>query len=393
MTERFEHRAIISGIGMSQVGRRLGRDELELTCDSALAAIADAGLRPSDIDGLATYPGRSPGMTPGFSGPGTPDVQDMLRLNLRWHYGGSEGPAQLGAIVAACLAVAAGLARHVLVYRTLTESTAQGSGRRKAVGAGAERVDGSFSYLLPFGSLSGATWQAVYATRYMHDYGATRAQFAHVALNARRNAMLNPNAVYREPLTFDDYMTARPVTTPFVLYDCDVPCDGSVAFVISAAEVARDLPQPPVRFEAVGTAVGDRPSWDQRLDLTGMAAQDAGAMLWQRTTLKPADVDVAQLYDGFSYLTIAWLEALGFCGRGEGAAFVDGGERIGLGGVLPLNTWGGQLSGGRLHGFGHLHEACLQLRGQAGARQVAGAQVAAVSAGGGPLAGCLLLTR
>jgi acetyl-CoA acetyltransferase len=392
MTERFEHRAIISGIGMSQVGRRLGRDELELTCDATLAAIADAGLRPSDIDGLATYPGRAPGMTPGFAGPGTFDVQDMLRLNLRWHYGGSEGPGQLGAIVAACLAVAAGLARHVLVYRTVTESTAQGSGRRRAVGAGAERADGYFAYLLPFGSLSGATWQAVYAARYMHDYGATREQFAQVALNGRRHAQLNPNAVYREPMTLDDYMTSRPVATPFVLYDCDVPCDGSVAFIVSAAEVARDLPQPPVRFEAVGTAIGDRASWDQRLDLTGMAAQEAGAMLWQRTALKPGDVDVAQLYDGFSYLTIAWLEALGFCGRGEGAAFVEGGARIGLGGALPLNTWGGQLSGGRLHGFGHLHEACVQLRGQAGARQVAGAEVAAVSAGGGPLAGCLLLT-
>ena len=144
----------------------------------------------------------------------------------------------------------------------------------------------------------------------------------------------------------------------------------------------------------MGTALRGRPSWDQFDDLTTMALRDASAMLWNRTELTHADVDVAELYDGFSFIALAWLEALGFCGKGEGGPFVDGGTRIALDGQIPLNTQGGQLSGGRLHGFGFLHEACLQLRGEAGARQVPGLpQVAVAAAGCGPLGGCLLLTR
>jgi acetyl-CoA acetyltransferase len=149
---------------------------------------------------------------------------------------------------------------------------------------------------------------------------------------------------------------------------------------------------------AVGTALRGRASWDQFDDPTSMAARDAAASMWERTDLKPADVDVAQLYDGFSILAMVWLEALGFCGRGESGAFVADGTAIGRQGVLPLNTAGGQLSGGRLHGFGLIHEACIQLRGEGGERQVirrgnAWPEVAAVSNGGGPIAGTLLLTR
>ena len=147
-------------------------------------------------------------------------------------------------------------------------------------------------------------------------------------------------------------------------------------------------------MEAVGTAIRGRPSWDQWDDMTTMALRDAAAMLWKRTDLKPGDVDTAQLYDGFSFICLAWLEALGFCGKGEGGPFVEGGRRIAREGEIPLNTHGGQLSAGRLHGYGFLHEACVQLRGAGGARQVPGEpEVAVAAAGGGPLAGCLLLTR
>jgi acetyl-CoA acetyltransferase len=227
----------------------------------------------------------------------------------------------------------------------------------------------------------------------MHEFGTTRAQLAHIALNDRRHAALNPQAIYREPLTLEEYFAARMVSDPFCLFDCDVPVDGSTAVIVSSADVARDLPHPAVRFNAVGTAMRWRPMWDQWDDITTMAARDAAAHLWTRTDLKPADVDTAQLYDGFSFLTLAWLEALGFCGKGESGPFVDGGERIGLGGELPLNTWGGQLSGGRLHGFGFVAEAVRQLRGECGARQVADCEVAVVGVGGGPVAGCMLLTR
>jgi acetyl-CoA acetyltransferase len=164
--------------------------------------------------------------------------------------------------------------------------------------------------------------------------------------------------------------------------------------VVSRAELARDLRQPVVRVEAVGSALHGRPSWDQFDDLTTMALRDASAMLWQRTDLRASDVDVAQLYDGFSFIALAWLEALGFCAQGEGGPFIAGGARIALDGEIPLNTHGGQLSAGRLHGYGFLHEAVAQLRGEAGERQVAGSpEVALAAAGGGPLGGCILLTR
>jgi acetyl-CoA acetyltransferase len=399
-----ERRSIISGVGQSDVGRRLGRSGLDLTLDAALEAIADAGLTPADIDGIATYPGAGGGAGAGFSGPGTPEVQDALRLEVNWHTGGIEGAAQLAAVVNAVLAVSAGLARHVLVYRTVTESTEQGSGGRQGIGigggagggggGGAPRMSGVMQWSIPFRAYSAANWLAMIAHRHFHEYGTTPEQMAMIAVNGRRNAGLNPKAVYRDPMTLDDYFASRMVTSPFRLYDCDAPVDGSTAVVVSVADHATAVDHPVARVEAVGTALRGRPSWDQFDDMTTMAARDAGAQLWTRTDLKPADVDVAELYDGFSFLAMVWLEALGFCGKGESGPFVEGGHRIALDGELPLNTHGGQLSAGRLHGFGFIHEACLQLRGEAGDRQVGAAvEVAAVANGGGPIAGALLLTR
>jgi acetyl-CoA acetyltransferase len=195
-------------------------------------------------------------------------------------------------------------------------------------------------------------------------------------------------------MTMEDYLGVRMITTPFCLYDCDVPADGSTAVVVSRADTATDLRQPPVQVEAVGSAIHGRPSWDQWDDLTTMALRDAAAMMWSRTDLTPADVDVAELYDGFSFIALAWLEALGFCKKGEGGPFIEGGTRIARDGEIPLNTHGGQLSAGRLHGYGFLHEACVQLRGEGAERQVPDTpEVAVAAAGGGPLGGCLLLTR
>jgi acetyl-CoA acetyltransferase len=215
-----------------------------------------------------------------------------------------------------------------------------------------------------------------------------------IATNARANAGRNPKAVYRDPMSLDDYLGARMISTPFCLFDCDVPVDGSTAVIVSAVEHARAVDHPVARVEAVGSALRGRPSWDQWDDMTTMSARDAAAHMWERTDLRPSDVDVAELYDGFSFLTLVWLEALGFCGRGEGGPFVEGGARIALDGELPLNTSGGQLSAGRLHGFGFLHEAVVQLRGEGGDRQVARRpEVAVVANGGGPIAGAMLLTR
>jgi len=402
--EPLERRAVISGIGQSDIGRRLGRSDLDLTVEASLAAIADAGLTRDDIDGLSTYPGMGAG-TGGFAGPSSPEVQDALGLSLNWHDGGGEGAGQMRAVISAVLAVAAGLARHVLVYRTVTEGSAQGTGGRQGIGGtgggdggGVPRFGGFMQWSLPFGAVSAANWLAMVAQRRMHDFGLTREQMGQIAINNRRNAGLNPRAIYRDPMTMEDYLAARMITTPLCLFDCDAPCDGSTTVIVSHRDVANDLDHPAVGVNAVGTALRGRPSWDQFDDITSMAARDAGASMWERTELTPADVDTAQLYDGFSILSIVWLEALGFCGRGESGAFIEGGANIARDGLLPLNTAGGQLSGGRLHGFGLIHEACVQLRGEGGERQVERAggrppEVAAVANGGGPIAGTMLLTR
>ncbi|MGH9274872.1 MAG: thiolase family protein, partial [Acidimicrobiales bacterium] len=323
MTE-FERRSVISGIGQSIVGRRLHRTGLDLTLEASLAAIVDAGLEVADIDGIATYPGGGMPGSPGFAGPGSPEVQDALRLKVNWHSGGLEGAAQLAAVVNAVLAVGAGLARHVLVYRTVTESSAQGEGGRQGIGIGggggggkAPRMGGSMQWNIPFRAYSAANWLALNAQRHFHEYGTTAEQLAMIAINARRNARLNPKAIYRDPMTLDDYFAARMITTPFRLYDCDAPVDGSTAVIVSHADHAPNVDHPVARVEAVGTALRGRPSWDQFDDMTTMAARDVGAHLWTRTDLTPADVDVAELYDGFSFLAMTWLEALGFCGKGE----------------------------------------------------------------------------
>jgi acetyl-CoA acetyltransferase len=405
MNEIGERGAAISGIGQSDIGRRLYRKPLDLTLDACLDAIADAGLTRYDIDGIATYPGNMD-QPPGFSGVGVTDVHDALRLNLNWFAGGLEAPGQLGSVINACLAVSTGLANHVLCFRTVGEGSAQGTGGRAGIGVGSmsggrggglPRVGSFMQWTLPYGAASAANWIAMMASRHFYEFGTTREQLAWIALNGRRNAALNPKGVYREPMTLDDYMNVRMVTWPFCLYDCDVPADGSTAVVVSRAD-ASGLRKAPINVEAVGSAIHGRPSWDQWDDLTTMALRDAAAQMWTRTDLTPSDVDVAELYDGFSFIALCWLEALGFCGKGEGGPFIDGGERIARDGVIPLNTHGGQLSSGRLHGYGFLHEACVQLWGEGGDRQVVRAngrrpEVAVAAAGGGPLGGCLLLTR
>ncbi len=394
-----ERRCAVTGIGQSAIGRRLGRDPLELTLDACLAAIDDAGLRVEDVDGLSTYPG--PMATPkGFSGAGAYEVIDALRLQVGWYDSGVETSGQLGSVIKACLAVGAGLADHVLCFRSVWEGSAQGSGGRASLDAGGSGGGGGKPYAsgitewtLPFGSVSPANWVAMFAQAHMHRYGTTVEQLAQIALNARRNAARNPNAIYRDPMTLDDYLAARLISTPLRLFDCDVPCDGATAVVVSRRERAGDLAKPPVYVEAVGAALRDRPSWDQLRDLTRTVGADAAAQMWSRTSLTPADVDVAEIYDGFSYLTLLWLEALGLCPAGGSGPFVEGGTRIAPDGELPLNTAGGQLSGGRLHGYGFLHEAVVQLRGEGGERQIPSPpEVAVVAAGGGNTCGCLLLT-
>jgi acetyl-CoA acetyltransferase len=384
--DRFEHAAVLSGIGRSRLGRRLMVEPLSLTIDACIAAVADAGLRLEDIDGLATYPGHS---TVGMSEGGVTAVEEALRIHPTWINGGGDQPGPGGAIIAAAMAISAGLCRHVLCFRTVWQSTFGALG----FGGGGGRVSGQTSWRAPYGAMSAANWIGMNATQYLHRYGATRELLGHVAVVSRENAGRNPNAIYRDPMTMDDYLGARMVSSPFGLYDCDVPCDGSVAIVVSAAAVAADLPKPAVRIEAAGTQIRERISWEQDIVTHEPQVLGQAGHLWSRSGLRPDDVDLALVYDGFTFNAISWLEGLGFCAIGEAKDWIGDGGRIRLGGDLPLNPHGGQLSEGRLHGYGFLYEAVAQLRHEAGERQVVDATTAVVTSGGGTPSGVLLLQR
>lgn len=389
--DSFERRVVISGIGQSAIGRVVDRSGFQLSLDAILAAVADAGLSIADIDGLAMFPGGSNANVPGYSGANLYEIQDALGLTTNWRQGQVEGATL--PFYGPALAVAAGQARHAVVFRTVKEgSTARQAGGRPAYGSTKPAAEGPMAWWLPLGALSPVCHVAPFATRYLHQFGVRREQLAWIPIVQRRHAGLNPDAVYRDPIGMDEYLAGRMISSPISLYDCDVPCDGATAIVVSSVDCARDL-RAPVRIESMAGVIDDRPSWDQWRDMSRVGYATAQAM-WARTDLRPADVDVAQLYDGFTIEVVWWLEALGFCAAGEAADFIEGGARISLGGMLPLNTWGGQLSGGRLHaGFGHTVEAVRQLRGEAGARQVNDAQVAVVSNVGGYEAGAALLTR
>jgi acetyl-CoA acetyltransferase/uncharacterized OB-fold protein len=390
-TTKFEDKVALTGVGSSTIGRRLMVDPLSLTVAACLHAVDDAGLSLDDIDGLATYPG---GHVGGMSEGGITAVEEALRIRPTWISGGAEFPGPTGSVVSAMLAVASGLCRHVLCFRTVWEATHTELLRTGKLRPGGGRASGMFEWRSPFGAMSAANWIGINASHYFWRYGGDRAStLAPIALTARANAARNPDAIYRTSLTLDDYLGARMITSPFGLYDCDVPCDGAIAVIVSSIDTAADRPKTPVLVEAVGTQIAERISWDQDTLTHEPQVLGPAAHLWTRTGLRPDDVDVAELYDGFTFNAVSWLEALGFCGIGEAADFLDGGTTIALHGALPLNTHGGQLSAGRTHGFGFLAEAIAQLRGEATGRQVSNARVAVVTTGGGTPGGAMLLRR
>lgn len=380
--------AYITGIGQSEVGMKLPRPPLLLTLDAVREALADAGLTIGQIDGVSTYPGRAAQML-GFSPVGADELIDALGIQSRWYAGGAEITSQLGAVVAAVAAVKAGLARHVICFRTVYEAGAMANPDEYPMQR-RDRVDGASQWVAPFNALSAACWVAQYAMGHVHHYGLTREQLAQVALTGRANAMLNPRAMVREPLSMDQYLAARIISSPLCLFDCDRYTDASTVLIVSAGDAVDEVTCTPVRIAAMAGSV-ERHSWDQP---DKMASYPTGAELWKHTDYTPKDVDTVQLYDGFSFLALTWLEALGFCDVGEGGRFIEGGSRIALDGELPMNTFGGQLGAGRLHGFGFAHESVVQLRGDGGERQIPGEPTLAIAtSGGGPLATALLLAK
>ena len=382
--------AYITGIGQSEVGIRLTRAPLLLTVDAIKEALEESGLKLEQIDGVATYPGKMPGYL-GFSPISADELIEALNIKSKWHLGGSEMPAQLSAIASAAIAVKAGLARHVICFRTVYEAAAMARPEEYPP-LNRKFVEGPSQWLAPFLAISAANWTAQYAMRHMKRYGMTREQLAQVALNAHRNAVINPRAraIVKEPLTLEKYMSARMITSPFCLYDCDRFTDCSTVVIVSAGDALDEVKCKPIRIAAVSGSV-NRYSWDQ---VEWPASYETGEDLWTRTDYRPKDLDTVQLYDGFSFLPITWIEGLGIAKRGEGHLFIEGGTRIARDGVLPMNTHGGQLGAGRLHGFGFAHEAVTQLRGKGGERQIPGSpKLAVATSGGGPMAAALLLAR
>ena len=380
--------AYITGVGQSKIGQKLTRHPLLLTLDAFKEALDEAGLTVDQIDGVATYPGRMGGYL-GFSPVGADDVVEAFGIKAKWRLGGMELSAQLGAIAAAADAVKAGHARHVMCFRTVYEAAAMARPDEYPMPKRG-RVDGMSQWTAPFNASSAVTWVAQYAMRHVKKYGLTREQLAQIALTDRANALRNPRALVREPLTMDQYMSARMISSPLCLFDCDRFSDASTVVIVSAGDAVDEVKCTPIRIAASAGAV-DRDSWDQA---DWMASYATGRELWKQTDYKPKDVDTVQFYDGFAFLALSWFEALGFCEVGEGGRFIEGGKRIALDGELPFNTFGGQIGAGRLHGFGFAHEAATQLRGKGGERQIPGdPKVAVATSGGGPLATALLLAR
>lgn len=384
----------VAGIGWTEVARRSDHSENELAVGAALGAIADAGLTPEDIDGLAVYPDRLASAVPsGFEGPSITYLHRALGLGeLNWWQAFGWGPAQMAPVFGAIHAIISGTASRVLVVRS--HSRQQDRFVAGGFGISDHRVAyDEDAFRMPYGAAAGAPRGALWAARYLHAVDATEDDLANVVLLTRKHAQLNPRAIwYGRPLTREDYFAAPYVAEPLRIVDCDYPVDNGHAVVLTSRDIAMDLAHPLVVVEATAQATGSNSDWEQWPDLSVSAAQPTGRELWRRTDLTPADVNVAELYEGFSFLLFQWLEGLGFCGFGEGPQLL----RDGVGGLqsrLAICTDGGQLGQGRVHGFSKVLTAAEQLRGTTGASQVPGAEVAVAAAGAGPLAGAALLRR
>lgn len=367
--------AAIAGVATFGLGEAPGFTDMELLARSARAAVADAGLKMSDIDGLCTASG-------GATMWAMP-VVEYLGLNPRYidstMIGGSSFIAHL---LPAMLALQAGLCNAVLVCYGSAQRTAA-FGRREIVAS--RRFLDPQPYEMPYEPMLPPSAYALAASRHMQQYGTTRRDLAEVAVAARAWARLNPEAFMRDPLSIDDVLAARMVSDPLSVRDCCLVTDGGGAYVLVRADRARDLPKKPVYVLGNATAVWNRQISSMH-DLTVTAASQSGREAYAMAGMGAKDIDVVQLYDAFTINTLLFLEDLGFCAKGEGGAFVRDGA-IAPGGRLPVNTNGGGLSCVHpgMYGIFAVIEAVRQLRGEAGDRQVAGATTAIAHGNGGTL--------
>ena len=388
MSTTFAGRAAIAGIGATEFSKRSGRSTLRLAVECSVAALADAGLEPADVDGIVTYTtdenheidvARSLG------------IRELTHFSRIHHSGG----AACGTLHQAAMAVASGACRVCLVYRAFNErsETRFGTGVQGLPSAPTPTaVD--FSWSSPFGLLTPASWVAMFATRYMHEYGATSEDFGRVAVAARKHAATNPAAFfYGRPITLEEHQASRWIVKPLHLLDCCQESDGGVALVVTTLERARDLRKPP----AVIASAVQGSSEDQHMmksyyrpTITGIPEMGLCArQIRAETGLGPEDIQTAVIYDHFTPLVLPQLEEFGFCPRGEAKDFIRDGN-IELGGRLPINPHGGQIGEAYIHGMNGIAEAVRQIRGES-VNQVPDVHHVLVTAGTGvPTSAALL---
>ncbi len=375
----------MAGVGYTAFTRDSGVSTLTLACRAIMAALADAGLGPDDVDGLATHRvGDS--AAPSLVGPAL-GVHDPT-----WYLDQFGGGSVSHAVVAqAALAVAAGMADTVVCYRAIN---ARSEFRMGGTGRGLP-VSPEVQFQAPYGYFAPPQQYAMYARAHMLKYGTKAEHFGQIAVTQRASAAKNPRALMRTPVTLDDYLASRWIAEPFRLLDCCLETDGACALVITTAERARALRSPPVLISAAAWGGGASHLSGGAPDPTTTAAARLAPRLYAQAGLGPSDIDVAQLYDCFTYSVLVQLEDYGFCRKGEGGPYVASGATA-PDGALPVNTHGGFLSEGYVHGINHIAEAVSQLRGEAADRQVPGAEVALSTAQPGyilPATSALILTK
>ena len=369
MVHPLHGKAAVSGIGETAYTRGTSKSGPALQFEASLKAIADAGLSPRDIDGIVPYFPGGAIAEDHVANLGLPD----LKLSVFVPMGGATCVA---ALQTAAMAVATGVCRHVLISVGRTGySGARASERLLQFPQFA--LAGEFE--APIGVFAPAQLYAPGARRHMELYGTTPRHFAEIAVVTRQHAILNGNAVMTKPLTVEEHHASRMISDPFRLFDCSLESDGGAAIVVSAADAARDLAKPVVSILGVAEGHPDSPaSIAQRADLLQFGLAKAAPRAFEMAGVKPADIDVAEIYDCFTFTVINQLENLGFCKKGEGGPFVMGG-RIALGGALPINTHGGLLSQGHVVGLNHIIELTRQLRGEGGRAQVKDAETGLVT--------------
>jgi acetyl-CoA acetyltransferase len=358
-------KAAIVGVGWTDYMKWSGVSTLTLALRAISSALEDAGLSPSDLDGVACHRV--------FDSVQAVVVAQSLGItDMRYHldlFGG--GSTSASVVASAAMAVATGMAECVVCWRAInarSEFRMGGTGR-----AAPDTVE--FQYQTPYGFATPPQQFAMAARAYKEKYNLAPEDFGRVAVQQREHAMLSDRAMMRKPLTMEDYLASRWIVEPLRLFDCCLETDAAVALIVTTPERARDLRQPPVLISGATFGGGHNLYSDLQTDLTTSAAAAMAPRLFSMAGVSPDDIDVAEIYDAFTFLVPLQLEDYGFCGKGEGPAFMADG-RTALGGSLPVNTHGGHLSEGYVHGLNHMAEAVSQLRGACGARQVPNAEVA-----------------